>query len=99
MRVSVVPIDKAITVDGIGAILTEWPFNDSDIHAIQWYGTEGEIEYPYQLPSKAPRRANEAITDEATVQPYVAAHKAFLIAQQAEREKAKAEGEAANKAG
>lgn len=98
MRVSVVPIDKAICVDGVPALLTEWPFADSGIHAIQWHGTEGEIEYPFDPLGQEPRRVNEVITDASIVQPYVDAHTAFVIAEKAAADKAAADMAAAEKA-
>ena len=44
MRVTIVPDDKAVTVNGEGYGNLDLSFMDSDIHAVQWYDTHGEIE-------------------------------------------------------
>lgn len=68
MRVTVIPSDRFIRCDDQQACLSEWPFDDAVIHAIQWYGVEGEIEYEGR-----PMPPNEPFDDESVVQPYVAA--------------------------
>jgi len=77
MRVTVIPEDKWIRKDEESANLPEWNFDDSNIHAIQWYDTEGEIEYEGR--SKPP---NEEFTDFSVVQPYVDALEQYLTQQQ-----------------
>lgn len=43
MRIVIVPEDRKVSVDGD---VTEFNFNiDPDIHAVQWYGDRGVIEY------------------------------------------------------
>lgn len=42
MRVTIIPSDRWIRRDNDAANLPEWPFDDATIHAIQWYGDEGE---------------------------------------------------------
>ena len=84
--VSVVPSDKLIIVDG-EAIVFDAPFAaPSNLHALQWNGTSGEIEWEddYNWPLEA-----EAYEDE--VAPYVA----LWQAEKARREKVAAEAEAA----
>lgn len=71
MRVTVIPIDKWIRRDEISAHLPEWNFEDSDIHAIQWYNDHGEIEW------KNPQR-NESIGDNSILQPYLTALDTYL---------------------
>ena len=73
MRVTIVPSDKKICRDGVVVELPDWSFNDSNIHAIQWYDTEGEIEY-----TGRPKPANEVTTDSAILQPYLEALDAYL---------------------
>jgi len=72
MRVTIIPTDKWIRKDETSAHLPEWNFNDSDIHAIQWYEDHGEIEW------KNPQR-NEEITDDTILQPYLAALDTYLL--------------------
>lgn len=43
MRVTIVPFDSVVIVDGVA----KWPLDLSfmaDIHAVQWYDTWGEVE-------------------------------------------------------
>lgn len=72
MRVTVIPIDKWIRRDDVSMHLSEWDFDDSDIHAIQWYEDHGEIEW------KNPQR-NELITEDSILQQYLAALDAYLL--------------------
>jgi hypothetical protein len=78
MRVTVIPQDHWIRRDTEAANLPDWPFDDATIHAIQWYDTEGEIEY-----NSRPKSPNEAFADTAILEPYLTALDAHL-AQQAE---------------
>lgn len=74
MRVTVVPIDRFISRDGEAANLPDWPFDDAAIHAIQWYGEDGEIEY-----TGRPKPPNKQIDDPAILQPYLQALDAYLL--------------------
>lgn len=58
MRITIVPIDRTIIVDGEGLteIEQDWSWISPDIHAIQWYDDHGEIEY-------IDNRPNERITE------------------------------------
>jgi hypothetical protein len=73
MRVTIIPSDKWIRRDDIAANLPEWNFDDSNIHAIQWYDTEGEIEY-----RGIPTPPNEIITDASILKPYLDALDEYL---------------------
>jgi len=68
MRVTVIPSDRWIRRDEDAANLSEWPFDDANIHAIQWYGEDGEVE----LTGK-PKPPNEIINDTSILEPYLAA--------------------------
>ena len=72
MRITIIPIDKWIRKDEVSANLSEWKFDDSNIHAIQWYDDHGEIEW------KNPQY-NESITDDSILQPYLSALDAYLL--------------------
>lgn len=75
MRVTIIPADRWIRRDNDAANLSEWPFNDTNIHAIQWYDTEGEIEY-----TGRPKPPNKIITSPSILAPYLKALDAFLAA-------------------
>ena len=44
MRVTIVPADNFVSVDGIGFGGIDLGFLASDIHAVQWYDTYGVVE-------------------------------------------------------
>lgn len=63
MRVTVINPDKAIGVDGEFYSGLTFGLSD-DIHAIQWYGTWGEVEYALTLVDGQPfKPENKSITD------------------------------------
>jgi len=45
MRVTIIPDDGFVSVDGEGFTDLDLSFMPADIHAVQWYHTEGEVEY------------------------------------------------------
>lgn len=71
MRVSVIPTDKIIIIDGTGIELEDWNFDDKHIHAIQWMHDKGHIELKTTEP-------NIEINDISFVQPYIDAYKNTL---------------------
>lgn len=76
MRITVIRKDRWIRRDDDAAFLKEWPFNDSNIHAIQWYDDHGEIEL--NTPENTP---NVKFTDFEILKPYLDAldeHQAWL---------------------
>lgn len=64
MRVTVVPVDKVIIVDGNGITLEDWNFDDNHIHAIQWMHNHGHIELKTNDP-------NIEISDISEIQKYI----------------------------
>jgi hypothetical protein len=73
MRVTIIPEDRWIRRDGTQANLPDWSFDDANIHAIQWDGAKGEIEY-----NGSPKRRNDSFTSAAVIAPYLAALDAYL---------------------
>lgn len=73
MRVTIIPEDCWVRRDTDSANLPEWPFDDANIHAIQWYEDNGEIEY-----NGKPKPPNEAFTNSAILAPYLDALDAHL---------------------
>ena len=45
MRVTIVPIDKIVNIDGTVISGVDLSFIDPSVHAVQWYGTTGSVEY------------------------------------------------------
>lgn len=44
MRVTIIPSDGTVIKDGVAYSGLSFALNDPNIHAVQWYDTEGEIE-------------------------------------------------------
>lgn len=45
MKLSIIPSDKAVYVDGASQLNLDLSFIPSNIHALQWYETHGELEF------------------------------------------------------
>jgi hypothetical protein len=73
MKVTIIPQDRWIRRDGTQANLPDWSFDDANVHAIQWDGAKGEIEY-----NGTPKRRNDSFTSAAILAPYLAALDAYL---------------------
>jgi hypothetical protein len=73
MRITIVPEDRWIRRDNDTATLTEWPFSDANIHAIQWDGQAGEIEY-----KGTPPPPNSSFNSVAMLTPYLTALDEYL---------------------
>ena len=76
MRVIILPKDGTVSVDGEGLGDFDMTKVSDDIHALQWYGDRGEIEYidnpdddvegkPNKFIDKLPAWANKLIKDHA----------------------------------
>ena len=89
MRVTVIPADMWIRRDDVEVNLLAWPFDDSDIHAIQWDEAEGEIEY-----TGKPKPPNQSFTDATLLDPYLTALEDRLVEIEAETAALQAEYEA-----
>jgi hypothetical protein len=60
MRVTIVPADGFVSVDGEGYSGLDLSFIPVQIHAVQWYGTSGEIEHQ---DSRGRAVSNQEISD------------------------------------
>ena len=82
MRISIIPEDKKIIVDGKTVDLEDdapWEFNDETIHAIQWKDGRGELEYE-DVPGEEPV-ANKVFGDDefdSIIKPYLDYFNTFL---------------------
>lgn len=72
MRFTIIPDDKTVYVDGQPKYVGDmkWPEN---VHAIQWYGKYGEIEY--KMDEDGYKKPNERFTDLSPYNFYIVAHK------------------------
>ena len=73
MKVTIIPQDRWIRRGSDQANLPNWPFADTNIHAIQWDGAKGEIEY-----TGTPKRRNDSFTTASVIAPYLTALDAYL---------------------
>ena len=78
MRVTIIPADGFVSIDGQGFDNLDLSFMDPSIHAIQWYGTDGELE---RKDNRGKIIANEAVFD---ISPYQAAVDAWNAKKEAE---------------
>lgn len=65
MRVTIIPVDGFVSVDGEGFSNLDLSFMDATIHAVQWYGDIGEVE---KKNNRGNVIANEEITSLAPFQ-------------------------------
>lgn len=79
MKVTVIPDDHWIRRDDQAVTLPNWPFDDANIHAIQWEGDAGEMEFKGN-----PRPSNETFTDAERLAPYLEAMDEYLLSLAAE---------------
>lgn len=74
MRVTILPDDKSVSVNGEWYADLDLSFLDSTIHAVQWYDTHGEIERKDPVTKRM--TSNEEITSFDEFQPAIAAWQA-----------------------
>lgn len=66
MRVTIIPADGYVSIDGEGYNEIDLSFMPTDINALQWYDTDGEIE---RKDNRGQVAVNEKITDLTPYQP------------------------------
>lgn len=81
MRVTIIPVDGFVSVDGVGFDGFDLSFIDVSVHAVQWYETHGEIEV--KDPVTGRMVANEVITSINNFQPAIDAWQVVKTAQEA----------------
>jgi hypothetical protein len=69
MRVTIVAEDSRVNVEGQSEVV-DLSTLDEEIHAVQWYGTVGEVEYKTDYINNT-RKANERIDDFTPYQKFV----------------------------
>lgn len=71
-RVTIIPVDGFCSVEGNGYIGIDMVSVPVEVHAIQWYGTHGEVEIKDTVTEKLVR--NEFITDLSAYQSVLASY-------------------------
>lgn len=57
MKITIIPSDGAVYKNGVAYVGLDLSSAPTSVHALQWYGTEGEIEF-----NGRPKPQNELIT-------------------------------------
>lgn len=76
-----IPVDATVVIDGVPAIGVDFTGIDPLIHAIQWYGDVGEVEYVTDY-NGDPKPDNQEITSLAPYQSYVTQAQEIIYAAQ-----------------
>ena len=71
-RMTIIPVDGFCSVEGHGYTGIDMTDVPADVHAIQWYGTHGEVEIKDPATEKLVR--NEFITDLSAYQSVLASY-------------------------
>ena len=80
MRLTIIPVDGYVNVDGKGFGGLDLSFMDASVHAVQWYETHGEVEV--KDPTTGRMVANEVITSIDAFQPALDAWQAAKTAEE-----------------
>jgi hypothetical protein len=81
MRLTIIPVDGSVSIDGIGFGGLDLSFIDASVHAVQWHETHGEIEV--KDPVTGRMVANEVITSIEAFQPAIDVWQAAKTAEEA----------------
>ena len=71
-RLTIIPVDGFCSVEGVGYTGIDMTNVPAEVHAIQWYGTHGEVEIKDPVTGKLVR--NEFITDLSEYQSVLASY-------------------------
>jgi hypothetical protein len=69
MRLTIIPVDGFVGIDGKGFGGLNLSFMDASVHAVQWYETHGEVEV--KDPATGRMTTNEVITSIEVYQPAI----------------------------
>ena len=89
MRATIIPADGFCSVDGVGFNGVDMTSVAPEVHAVQWYGTFGEVEIQDPLTGKMV--GNEEITDLNEYQVVIESYWAIRNAVEAEQAETQAE--------
>lgn len=64
MRLTIIPVDGAVYVNGVSYAGLDLSFVPADVHALQWYDTFGELEFKRSfVDGKIVHSQNQVITE------------------------------------
>lgn len=89
MRATIIPSDQFCSVDGVGFNGVDMTSVAPEVHAVQWYGTHGEVEI--QNPVTGKMVSNDEITNLDAFQSVLDSYWAIRTAYEAEEAQAQAE--------
>lgn len=89
MRATIIPSDQFCSVDGVGFNGVDMTSVAPEVHAVQWYGTNGEVEI--QNPVTGKMVSNDEITSLADFQAVLDAYWAVRNAYELSESEAQAE--------
>lgn len=89
MRATIIPEDDFCSVDGVGFDGVEMTSVGPEVHAVQWYGSHGEVEI--QDPATGKMVSNDEITSLDAFQSVLDSYWEIRTAYEAEEAQAQAE--------
>jgi len=87
MRLTIIPVDGCVSIDGVPFSGLNLSFMAPSVHAVQWYDTHGEVEV--EDPVTGRMVANEVITSIDAYQPAIDAWQVANTAHEAALEAAR----------
>jgi len=94
MRITIIPEDSTVSIDGVGYNGLDLSAIDPSVHAVQWYDTEGEVEIKDARGRMVENREITSFDDFAFVIPLWEAAAEAARLKQLEHEAAVAQAEA-----
>ena len=86
MRATIIPADTFCSVDGVGYKGVDMTNVAANVHAVQWYGTHGEVEV--QDPVTGKMASNDAIDSLTAFQPVLDSYWAIRSADEESQQQA-----------
>ena len=81
MRVTIVPVDGLVNIDGLRYLGLDLSFIPNNVHAVQWYDTYGEVEIKDPVTGKM--ISNDDINSLDSYQPAIDAWNSAKLAEEA----------------
>lgn len=92
MRVTIIPADSLVIVDGVPVVFDFSDLVSTDVHAVQWFGEYGEVEFKqYRTPTGLVAPVSQAITSFEDYSDVLERYNSAKVAQEEEAARAAAE--------